>query len=168
MNPKLKVKPLQPDEKVPFTAHLEELRKRLIIILISIGLGFIICYGFSEQILALLRRPLKSDLIFIAPTEAFFINLKISLFSAVFLCAPVLLHQFWRFMAPGLVENERKALLPVLFFSTFFFLLGAAFAYLILLPIGLQFLLGYGSKNMAPMITVGNYLSFCSKLILAL
>ena len=167
MKPKLKVKTLQPDEKVPFTTHLEELRKRLIIVLSSVGLGFVVCYGFSESILALLRRPLKSDLIFIAPTEALFINLKISLFAAIFLCAPVLLYQTWCFIAPGLVEKERKSLLPLLFSTTLFFLLGAVFAYLVLLPVSLQFLLGYGSKNLKPMITVGSYLSFCGKLILA-
>jgi len=167
MKPKQKTKALQPNEKISFTAHLEELRKRLVITLSSVGLGFILCYGFSEQILTFLRHPLKSDLIFIAPTEALFVNLKVSLFAAVFLCSPIILHQMWRFVAPGLVEKERKFFLPVLFSSTFFFLLGGAFAYLLLLPISLQFLLGYGSKNLEPMITVSSYLSFCSKLILA-
>jgi sec-independent protein translocase protein TatC len=155
------------DEKLPFTEHLDELRHRLIIIVIGVGVSFAASYGFSQQILLLLQRPMPTQLIFIAPTEAFFVNLKAAFFAALFLTAPLILFQVWKFVAPGLYEHERRYSLPFLLISTVLFAVGGLFAYLVILPLALHFLIAQGGELWQPNITLSNYLSFAMKIILA-
>ncbi len=167
MIPKIWKREIGSDEKLPFTEHLEELRHRLVIILISIGIGFAISYGFSEYILRFLQRPLATKLIFISPTEAFLANLKAAFYAALFFSTPLVLFQVWKFVAPGLYEHERKYSFPFLITSTLLFVAGGAFAYVVLLPIVLRFLLAQAGDLWTPNITLSNYLSFCMRLILA-
>lgn len=166
MIPKIWKKEIGSDEKLPFTEHLEELRHRLVIIIVSIGVGFAISYGFSEYILRFLQRPLSTRLIFISPTEAFLVNLKAAFYAGLFFCTPLVLFQVWKFVAPGLYEHERKYSFPFLITSTLLFVAGAAFAYWVMLPVVLRFLLAQGGDLWKPNITLSNYLSFCMKLIL--
>jgi sec-independent protein translocase protein TatC len=165
--PKIWRKAIGSDDKLPFTDHLDELRHRLIISLVGIGLGFAISYGFSQQLLLLLQRPMPTRLVFIAPTEAFFVNLKVAFYAGLFLSVPLLLFQVWKFVAPGLYEHERRYSFPFLIISTILFLLGAIFAYIVILPIALHFLISQGGELWQPNITLSNYLSFCMRLILA-
>jgi len=134
---------------------------------VGIGLGFAISYGFSQQLLLLLQRPMPTRLVFIAPTEAFFVNLKVAFYAGLFLSVPLLLFQVWKFVAPGLYEHERRYSFPFLIISTILFLLGAIFAYVVILPIALHFLISQGGELWQPNITLSNYLSFCMRLILA-
>jgi len=134
---------------------------------VGIGLGFAISYGFSQQLLLLLQRPMPTRLVFIAPTEAFFVNLKVAFYAGLFLSVPLLLFQVWKFVAPGLYEHERRYSFPFLIISTILFLLGAIFAYVVILPIALHFLISQGGELWKPNITLSNYLSFCMRLILA-
>jgi sec-independent protein translocase protein TatC len=165
--PKIWKKGIGSDDKLPFTEHLEELRHRLIVSLIGVGVGFAASYGFSQQILALLQRPMPTQLVFIAPTEAFFVNLKVALYAGVFLSTPLILFQAWKFVAPGLYEHERRYSLPFLIVSTVLFVVGALFAYLVILPLALHFLIAQGGELWKPNITLSNYLSFCMRLIMA-
>jgi len=158
---------LQPDEKIPFTEHLEELRKRLLIVLAAIGVGFLISYWFAGWLVEVIRRPLGRQLIFIAPTEAFFINLKLAFFAGIVLATPVILFQAWCFIAPGLLEKEKRFTVPLVISSTIFFFLGCTFAYFVILPIGNQFFLSFATDNLQPMISLSNYFSYTFKLILA-
>ncbi len=167
MIPKIWRKGIGSDDKLPFTDHLDELRHRLIVSLVGIGLGFAISYGFSQQLLLLLQRPMPTRLVFIAPTEAFFVNLKVAFYAGLFLSVPLLLFQVWKFVAPGLYEQERRYSFPFLIISTVLFLLGAVFAYVVILPIALHFLMSQGGELWKPSITLSNYLSFCMRLILA-
>jgi sec-independent protein translocase protein TatC len=155
------------DDKLPFTDHLDELRHRLIVSIVGVGLGFAVSYGFSQQLLLLLQRPMPTRLIFIAPTEAFFVNLKVAFYAGLFLSVPLLLFQVWKFVAPGLYEHERRYSFPFLIISTILFLIGAIFAYAVILPIALHFLIAQGGELWQPTITLSNYLSFCMRLILA-
>jgi sec-independent protein translocase protein TatC len=134
---------------------------------VGIGLGFAVSYGFSQQLLLLLQRPMPTRLVFIAPTEAFFVNLKVAFYAGLFLSVPLLLFQVWKFVAPGLYEHERRYSFPFLIISTILFLLGAIFAYVVILPIALHFLISQGGELWQPNITLSNYLSFCMRLILA-
>jgi len=134
---------------------------------VGIGLGFAISYGFSQQLLLLLQRPMPTRLVFIAPTEAFFVNLKVAFYAGLFLSVPLLLFQVWKFVAPGLYEHERRYSFPFLIISTILFLLGAIFAYVVILPMALHFLISQGGELWQPNITLSNYLSFCMRLILA-
>jgi sec-independent protein translocase protein TatC len=165
--PKIWRKAIASDDKLPFTDHLDELRHRLIISVIGVGIGFAISYAFSQQILLLLQRPMPTRLIFIAPTEAFFVNLKVALYAGVFLSIPLILFQAWKFVAPGLYEHERRYSYPFLLISTILFLIGATFAYLVILPIALHFLIAQGGELWEPNITLSNYLAFCMRLLLA-
>lgn len=167
MIPKIWRKAIGSDDKLPFTDHLDELRHRLIISVVTVGVGFAISYAFSQQILLLLQRPMPTRLIFIAPTEAFFVNLKVAFYAGLFLSVPLILFQVWKFVAPGLYEQERRYSYPFLIISTVLFLIGGLFAYIVILPIALHFLISQGGELWEPNITLSNYLSFCMRLILA-
>jgi sec-independent protein translocase protein TatC len=164
---------IREEDKLPFTGHLEELRKRLITCFIATGIGFVISYGFKERLFEILVRPLikvmesGDKLIFTGLPEAFFTYLKVSLLSALMLAAPVIIYQFWMFVAPGLYEKERRLLIPIVFLSSFFFVGGALFGYFIVFPFGFKFFLGFATETIRPLPSMREYLSFSSKLLLA-
>jgi len=160
-----------PEEELPVTEHIEELRQRLIKSAIAIAVGFLIAWPFKKRILLFLEEPLpdnlKGKLIFLSPPEAFFTALKVSFFAGILIALPYILYQVWKFIEPGLYEHEKKFLLPFMFFSVLFFFLGAAFAYFVILPFGLRFLLGFMGDLLTPQITIGSYISFVIQMILA-
>jgi sec-independent protein translocase protein TatC len=155
------------DEKAPFLTHLEELRKRLIIIFISIGIGFGISYSYAEEILLVLKRPFPGQLVALAPTEAFLTILKVSFFAGVLLAVPVILHQTWKFVAPGLYEHEKKHTVLFVLVATLLFFAGAVFCYFAILPQGLKFLQRFAPKAIDTNIfRLSDYISFVTKLLL--
>ncbi len=153
---------------MPFTGHLKEFRSRLITSLFILILCAGVSFYFSGTLLAWLKRPLDTELIFLSPAEAFWADLKISLFVG-FLCAfPVILYEVWRFVAPGLLPHERGAFMPFLIFGIGFFFLGLAFSYFLALPFALQFLIDYGRESgLTPRISVSMYIDFNLRLLLA-
>jgi sec-independent protein translocase protein TatC len=161
------------EEKIPFTSHLEELRSRLIKCFIAVGVGFAISYGFKEILFNILARPLAKvmdqgdHLIFTGLPEAFFTYLKVALLSGLMLACPVILYQFWMFIAPGLYKKERRLLTPVIILSSFFFIGGALFGYFIVFPWGFKFFLGFATETIRPLPSMKEYLSFSAKLLLA-
>ncbi len=162
------------EDKIPFTSHLEELRERLIKAFIAVAVGFCIAYYFKEKLFDFLVYPLikamgkdKVVLIFTGIPEAFFTYLKVAFIGGLLLAAPVILYQFWMFVAPGLYPNERKFIGPVIFISTFFFIGGALFGYYFAFPVGFQFLLEYASENIKAMPSMSEYMGFASTLLLA-
>ncbi|MBI5183517.1 MAG: twin-arginine translocase subunit TatC [Nitrospinae bacterium] len=158
------------EDKLSITDHLEELRWRLIIICVAIGSGFLICYIFKDPLLRLIQRPLPEkyqELTFIEPAEALVVSLKVSFFAGLIISLPVVIYQIWNFVAPGLVKKERRYTLPFVISATILFLIGVVFAYFVILPVGIKFLMLFGAKYWKPSITVGNYLSFSLKLMLA-
>ncbi|HLC22087.1 MAG TPA: twin-arginine translocase subunit TatC [Candidatus Methylomirabilis sp.] len=176
------------DEKMSFFSHLEELRKRILIVLVAIGIGFILTFSFSETILRFLKRPLTTDLvfsraypflrstprpgapvdlIFLAPAEAFWMHMKIAMLTGLMLVLPVVLYQIWKFIAPGLLPSEKRYALPFVVLATVFFFFGLAFCFYFVLPFALNFLLTYKTENLKPMISIGNYVDFTSKFLLA-
>lgn len=155
------------DRRMPFTEHLAELRRRLIVGFIAVGIGFLLAYGFSQQLLIIIQHPLSRPLIFLSPTEAFWVAIMVSLLAGILLASPVLLYEMWKFVAPGLLEKERRYIVPFTLFSTLFFSLGVCFAYFIVLPLGLRFLLGFSSPELRPMLSLSNYVTFFGKMLLA-
>ena len=160
-------------EKIPFTGHLEELRKRLVACFIAIGIGFVISYCFKEKLFEILSNPLISvmgtddKMIFTGLPEAFFTYLKVALLSGFMLAAPVVLYQFWMFVAPGLYQKERRLLIPIVFLSSVFFVGGALFGYFIVFPFGFKFFLGFASETIQALPSMKEYLTFSAKLLLA-
>ncbi len=161
------------EDKLPFTAHLEELRKRLITCAMAVGIGFVASYAFKQKLFYILVAPLQKvmksgdTLIYTHLPEAFFTFLKTALISGLMLASPVILYQFWMFMAPGLYDREKRMLLPILFLSTFFFVGGALFGYFVVFPFGFEFFLSFATDNIRPMPSMREYLNFASKLLLA-
>src|SRR6185369_6037873 len=162
------------DATMPLTAHLEELRWRLIKSFAAIAVGFALCYGFSEQIFTILTKPLvgvgdqKLLLIGTGVTEAFFTRLKVTFIAAIFAASPALFYQAWRFIAPGLYSNERRTAVPFVLAGTFFFITGAWFCYVVVFPVGYAFFLEeYRTIGVAPQIRISEYLSFASRMLLA-
>ena len=168
------------DVKMPLTAHLEELRWRLIKALIAIGGAFFGCYAFAERLFDFLTQPLlalnvrqgdTADVVHLIGTgvvEAFFTKLKVSFIAAIFVASPAILYQIWQFVAPGLYDTEKRYARPFVFFGTFFFVCGAWFCYTLVLPVGYRFFIEqYGSIRVSPEIRISEYLSFTSRMLLA-
>jgi len=159
------------EEELPVTEHIEELRQRIFKSVVALVVGFLIAWPFKKDILLFLEKPLPEDLrgklIFLSPPEAFFTALKVSFFAGVLIALPFVLYQAWRFIEPGLYEHEKRFILPFIFFSLLFFFGGASFAYFVILPFGLRFLLGFMGDLLTPQITVGSYISFVIQMILA-
>jgi sec-independent protein translocase protein TatC len=161
------------DTKQPLLEHLTELRRRLLWCLATLVAAFFLCFYVSKDIFAVLVQPLlragQGKLIYTDIFEAFFAQVKVSLFAALMLAFPVIAIQLWRFIAPGLYAKEKKAFLPFLIMTPIFFGAGACFAYFVAMPWALHFLLGYqgqiGGITQEALPGIGNYLNFCTRFI---
>lgn len=164
---------METEDQIPFTAHLEELRKRLIVCFVAVGVGFVVSYGFKEKLFQILTRPLISvmnaqdNLIFTGLPEAFFTYLKVAFLAGLMLATPVLIYQFWMFVAPGLYDKEKRYMIPIVLLSSVFFLGGALFGYFIVFPFGFKFFLGFATDTIRPLPSMKEYLAFSAKLLLA-
>ncbi|MDI6891152.1 MAG: twin-arginine translocase subunit TatC [Thermodesulfovibrionales bacterium] len=176
------------DIKMPLTEHLSDLRKRIIISLIAVLTGFVAAFIYSEELFRFLTIPLKYDisfstsspfalmvekkvkippLVFLAPAEAFWMHLKISMITGLIISLPVIFLQLWKFVSPGLLHKEKKYVIPFVIIATTFFLIGAAYCFFLVLPFAMGFLLTYKTESMTPMLSIGKYVDFCLKFILA-
>ncbi len=156
------------DEEGPgFIYHLEELRRRIIISLLCIIPFTAVAFPFAPKIIQFLRHPYGGNLIFIAPAEAFVVNIKVAIAMGVAWAFPVIAYQMWRFIAPGLYPGERKVFLALFSSSILLFAGGMAFAYFAILPLAFRFLLQFSAPWFQPMLTAGKYFSFVFKLIIA-
>lgn len=158
---------------MPITAHLEELRRRLITCAVAVGIGFGGSYYFAPKIFAVLMAPLlealppNGTLIFTGVTEAFFTFLKVAILTGVFISSPLILYEIWAFVSPGLYTHEKRYVIPFVIFSTIFFMGGALFGYFIVFPYGFKFLLGFASEHIRPFPSIKEYFSLASKMLLA-
>ena len=152
-----------------FLDHLDELRGRIIKSLFSVILFSIVAYLFSKQMLDFLISPLPADqqVYFMSPTEAFSTRIKISLIAGIIVSVPMIFYHIWRFVAPGLFAKEIKLIIPVVLSSTIFFLIGATFCFVLVLPVSIKFLMGFGTEKLKPMIQIKDYISFVGYMILA-
>lgn len=154
------------DNKVSFVEHLSELRNRIIKSIIFIFICSVFIYNYIDILLAILVKPV-GKLVFIAPREAFITNIKIAFFAGLFLSSPFVLYQVWRFISVALKRNEKKYALIFGLLSFVLFILGCIFGYFIIVPIGINFLLGFSSDFVTPMITISRYVSFVGTLTFA-
>ena len=154
--------------------HLEELRNRLLKIIVAAALGFAACYWKAADIYGFIMQPLVdtlpegTNLIYTGVTEGFFTYLKVGLLAGVFLASPFILYQIWAFVSPGLYKKEQKILIPVAIISAILFVGGAGFGYFVVFPWGFKFLIGnYASEIIKPMPSIKEYLSLAAKLLIA-
>ena len=161
------------DTKQPLLEHLIELRRRLLWCLATLVVTFFLCFAFAKDIFAILVQPLlkagQGKLIYTDIFEAFFTQVKVSLWAALMLSFPVIATQLWRFVAPGMYAREKKAFLPFLLLTPVFFAAGACFAYFVAMPWALHFLLSYqgnvGGVQQEALPGVGNYLNFVTRFL---
>ncbi len=153
--------------EAPLMEHLEELRNRLIWSIAAWGVMTVVAFSFRVQILEALRRPLdaynktanlKAELIVLNITEPFLTAFKVAAFGGLALALPFIVYQIWAFIAPGLYEHERRLAVPFLLGAGFSFGLGALFAYYVLLPFAVPFLLGFLGDVITPQISIGMYM----------
>jgi sec-independent protein translocase protein TatC len=153
--------------------HLDELRTRIV----RAGIGLLVCFfialAFSAKIVSFLKVPLEaalpegqSVLHFTGPMDVFMVNIKVAFLVAVVFGAPIWLYQFWKFLEPALHPNERRHVLPFIIATIFCFLLGVGFCYLFMLPMALDYLIGIGLEVGTPMITITDYISLITVMIL--
>ena len=169
-------------EKSGFISHLVELRQRLINSFVYLFSFFVVCYFFSEEIYSFLVQPyanaVKDDgvdrrLIFTALQETFLTYLKVSFFAAFFISSPIILIQIWKFIAPGLYKNEKKAILPYLVVTPVLFLFGGMLVYYLIMPLAIKFFLSFEATSINSALPiqleakVNEYLSLVMKLIFA-
>ena len=154
--------------------HIAELRSRLIKIVVVYFIFFLIAFIFWKDIFAWMSAPLlealkldkNSQIIFTGLAEPFFTAVKISLFAGFFFSLPFILYQIWAFIAPGLYEHEKKLILPFVFWGTLMFIIGAAFAYYVVFPVGFKVLVTFGGGEFTAMPRISEYVSFFGKLML--
>ncbi len=165
--------------KAPLLEHLIELRRRLIWTMLAVFVAFLVCYWFAKPIYNLLLWPYRLaagadvpiDMIYTAPQEFFFTQVKLALFGAIFLAFPVIASQIYLFVAPGLYRSERQAFLPFLIATPILFLIGASLVYFVAMPLAMKFFLSMqqtGDSQVQIHLTarVSEYLSLIMTLIL--
>lgn len=155
------------DSTAPLIEHLAELRTRLIRAVLAFIVGMVICFSFGSAILDFLLVPIEKTMRdlgnpnpvmqYTAPQEYFFTLIRISMVGGLAISFPVIAHQLWRFVAPGLYRNEKSAFLPFLIASPALFLMGASFAHYVVVPLAMQFFLGFSdaASYLAAMIVEG-------------
>lgn len=141
------------DSSAPLIEHLAELRTRLLWCTLALVIGFLIAFAFSRFLLDFLAEPISMilrergaspQLIFTAPQEQFFTQVRIAFIFGLGISFPVIAHQLWSFVAPGMYKNEKNAFLPFILAAPFLFFLGAAFAHYVITPLALRFFIGFG------------------------
>ncbi len=160
--------------EMPFLEHLDELRSRLIRALIALLAGLVLGFVAVTEwdVLGIISRPIADllpdeKLSFMSPVTPFFITLKLAFIIGLMVSLPYMAYQAWRFLAPALYDNERKFAIPSIAVGTLLFVAGVAAAYFVVLPLGLNILLNFYSEQLNPVIMIGEYLNFATKLILA-
>ncbi len=161
------------DTRMPLLDHLIELRRRLLWSVAALAAAFFGCLYFARDIFGFLVQPLlqagQGKIIYTDVFEAFFVEIKVAFFAAMMVAFPVIATQIWRFVAPGLYANEKRAFLPFLVMTPVLFSAGAALAYFVAMPVALKFLLGYagdvGGITQEALPGVGNYLGFVTKFL---
>jgi sec-independent protein translocase protein TatC len=166
------------ETRAPLMEHLVELRRRLMRAFIALFLAFAVCFYFAGEIFAFLTQPLiagfgtgQGRLVYTKLYEAFFVEVRVAFFAAFFVAFPVIANQLWAFVAPGLYVKEKRAFLPFLIATPILFLLGAALAYYLVMPVAIRFFLGYQGQipgiEQQALPAMGEYLSFVMHFILA-
>ena len=155
----------EPQHGQTLIEHLSELRDRLVKAAWAILLGSILCWVFKDHLFEVIRRPiiethLLDGLVFTHPIDNFMAHVKVAILGGVMLSCPVWLYQAWQFVAPGLYAHERRYSMMFIGAGTLLFVVGVLFAYFLVLPAAFKFLLGFGSGVDKPMITIKEYFSF--------
>ncbi len=158
------------NDKMSFMEHLGELRTRIVRSLIALLVGLVVTFPLSQRIVDWLAQPIQATgntLVFLAVTEAFWVQMKVALLTGLFLASPAILWQVWAFVAPGLFAHERKYAAPFVIVGSLLFVGGGAFSLKVVTPYAISFLLSFSRPGLTPMISIGSYIDFLVKFTLA-
>ncbi|MFH2048299.1 MAG: twin-arginine translocase subunit TatC [bacterium] len=152
-----------------FIDHLEELRRRLLKAAITIVIFSAVAFYFADKLVQFIRIPLGDEikLYNIQVTGAFYAYMKIAIITGIIVSLPVVFYQMWAFIAPGLYKREKLTILPLVIISTILFLIGAAFCYIMVLPLAFEFLMSFSEGQVINNITIGSYISFVGMMLVA-
>lgn len=145
--------------------HLDELRMRLVVAIVAIIIGTLGAYYYVEDILQILVAP-AGTLYYTKPTEAFFTYMKISLVAGCILSSPIWFYQIWAFIVPALSKDEKKVTFMVVPAAVTLFVVGVLFSYYLVLPMAIQFFIGFGTDELQPLFSIGQYIDFVIAFIL--
>ncbi len=152
----------------PFTRHISDIKRRLLIVGATIMVAFVVMFSVSADLIEWFKRPFADDLLFYGPAEALFASIKISFLAAIVASLPVILYQFWRFIQPALLPREQGYGIPLFLLATGFFVLGMVFCNLVILPLVIDFFVSFGlERELKPELAVGTYVDFNVKFLLA-
>lgn len=160
----------RPDDRLHVTEHLDELRRRLIISALALVVAFGGMYAIHDRLIAFLVWPLPGDhhqLITLSPTEPFFITLKVTFWAAIIVALPVWLYQAYAFVIPAISDQPRRVMIAVVTGLAGLFMGGVAFGYLVVLPVALNFLIGFGGDTFNTQLRAGEYFGFATSMLLA-
>jgi sec-independent protein translocase protein TatC len=174
-------KALPPDDdddalsgKMSFLEHLDELRKRIVNSCIAIGVGIVLTFAFIDKIFNFILAPTRKalppgvKLIYTQPGEAFSLYVTVALIAGAIAAAPVIMYQVWMFIAPGLYSNEKRMAIPFVFFTTFGFLLGAAFNHYVAFPFMMAFFASFNTPDLAFMPKLEDVFGLYSKMLIGM
>ncbi|HEX8751762.1 MAG TPA: twin-arginine translocase subunit TatC [Nitrospira sp.] len=151
----------------PLVAHIQTVKKRLIIIGATILVSLMVAFTFSADMVAWLNRPFPNPLVFYGPTEALFASIKVSFLAAVVTSLPVVFYQFWKFVEPALLPKEQRWGIPIFLLAGALFTLGLIFCNLVILPLVIDFFVSFGmDRDITPQLSVGTYIDFNVKFLL--
>ena len=159
------------DDRLSVVEHLDELRRRVIVSLVALVVAFIVAYVFNDQLLQILQWPLPdrykgSGLITLSPTEPFFTVLKVCFWAAILAALPIWLYQAYAFVIPAVQDQPRRRMLAIVAGVSALFIAGVVFCYFVVLPVALQWLLGFGGDNFDTQVRAGEYYGFVTTLML--
>jgi sec-independent protein translocase protein TatC len=160
------------DQKMTFIEHLEELRRRIIVMFLALVVAICIGYIFSWQILDFLKRPaamanIPLNLYYQTVLEPFMVRFRIAMYAAIVLALPVILYELIAYITPALRKREKRFMFSALFFIILFFLIGMTFCYRYILPVGLKWLVGQADGRITPVIMAGSYVGLVALLMVA-
>ncbi|SFL66442.1 twin-arginine translocase subunit TatC [Pelosinus propionicus] len=153
------------DDGMSLVEHLQELRRRLIIIIIAVAAGSLISYFYAAELVQYITAP-AGKLYYMSPAEAFFTYIRVSVFAGFLLALPIVLYQVWAFVVPALTKKEHMASIILVPSSVLLFFIGITFSYLLVLPAGIKFFMGFATDNLQPLLSLGEYLSFVISFLL--
>ncbi len=153
------------DNGMSLVEHLQELRRRLIIIIIAVAAGSLISYFYAAELVHYITAP-AGKLYYMSPAEAFFTYIRVSVFAGFLLALPIVLYQIWAFVVPALTKKEHLASIILVPSSVLLFFIGLAFSYALVLPAGIKFFMGFATEDLQPLLSLGEYLSFVISFLL--
>lgn len=156
------------DKRLTFLEHLEELRRRILIVALAVFVTASICFYFAWPIMHILVKPAGNlKLVYLSPLEPFMVKIKIAIFGGLFLALPIILYEILAFVAPALKAHEKKLIYPMIFFLVVLFVAGVVFGYYFIMPVGTQWLLNQAAGEIVADVTAANYATYAGWFLLA-